>query len=260
MSAVFVGPPLGSAGKQPVLMMHGMFAFCLLSKTASTLLLKDVDVQFRSYHHAGHDMEEEQLVDLVHWLKDILHTDRLKIDSSVSKSAELSSPMDDSDSKGGADGMRGGAGDKHIDTAKESKAGDADSIQAVEKLMQKQTLGSSSGAKSSGESASSSSRVTTGSGGGGDSPCSIPFTVERVVGEEPISRYASPKFIIRVATMTARPVLACGSMFEILLDSPNGVKTTLTSSDPQKTAVEIGRRLQIRATSGSGTLNPCNMS
>ncbi len=136
----------------------------------------------------------QQLVDLIHWLKDLLHNERLQRDNFESKSTDTSSRMDESDSK--STDARGPSGDKDVETANDSKAGsESDSIQAVEKLMQKQSL---AGNKNSGASVSSE-KITTGSGGGGDSACSIPFIVERVVGEEPVSRYASPKFVIRYA-------------------------------------------------------------
>ena len=83
----------------------------------------------------------------------------------------------------------------------------------------------------------------------------------------------------RVEQMTARPVMACGSVFDILPDNASssarsscssasgdrrpgqgGVKVEATTSDANHTAVEIGRRLFIRMTSGSADLNPCPMS
>ncbi len=45
-----------------------------------------------------------------------------------------------------------------------------------------------------------------------------------------------------------RPVLACGSTFEVTADrnAANVVQVTFSSNDPDKTAFEIGRRLAIR--------------
>lgn len=90
MSAVFVGPPLGTAAKLPLLMMHGKtHCFCTTlrysmiiiltvdsgkdddivscdwaRKTASTLMTKDVDVQFKTYARAYHGLEDAQVDDL----------------------------------------------------------------------------------------------------------------------------------------------------------------------------------------------------
>ena len=57
-----------------------------------------------------------------------------------------------------------------------------------------------------------------------------------------------------------RPVLACGAMFDIKPNHPNGVVVTVTSSDPDNTAKEIGKRLAIRVRGDSGTMNPCPLS
>ncbi len=91
--------------------------------------------------------------------------------------------MDASDAKSSSTRL----GETH--TKADSKGGDpaaVDSIQAVEKLMQRQTL------------SSSDSKSSSMSGGGGDSPCAIPFTIERA-DEASVSRFATPKFVIRYA-------------------------------------------------------------
>lgn len=62
--------------------------------------------------------------------------------------------------------------------------------------------------------------------------------------------------------LIARPVLACGSTFDIQnVSSANDmVQVSFTSSNPEKTAVEIGKRLANRLNSESGSLNPCTSS
>jgi hypothetical protein len=68
--------------------------------------------------------------------------------------------------------------------------------------------------------------------------------------------------------------LACGSVFEIVESRTpkiaakkekghdavifgGTVQTIAITSDPEKTALEISKRLFIRVQSGSATLNPC---
>jgi hypothetical protein len=77
--------------------------------------------------------------------------------------------------------------------------------------------------------------------------------------------------------LISRPVLACGSVFEIVeshipkiamkkgkghdvVVTTGTVETVAVTSDPEKTALEISKRLFIRLQSGSATLNPCSPS
>lgn len=63
----------------------------------------------------------------------------------------------------------------------------------------------------------------------------------------------------RTALLASRPVLACGAAFE-LTPLDEGVFTVFSSSDPHRTANEIGLRLRNRVASGGGSLNACPMS
>jgi hypothetical protein len=82
---------------------------------------------------------------------------------------------------------------------------------------------------------------------------------------------------VSIPVLASRPILACGSVFEITEahtpkaavkkakvneeDNTTGtVQTTAITSDPEKTAMEISKRLFIRLQSGSATLNPCSPS
>ncbi len=131
------------------------------------------------------------MVDLVHWIKDAIHTAQTKVNSDV-KSCVDSERLNDSDSKSSSG--RSSSPSSSFHPGGENKVGPADSkgddsIEAVEKLMQRQTLGSS-------DKSSNDQQIL--SGGGGESPCAIPFTIERT-DEASASRYATPKFIIRYA-------------------------------------------------------------
>lgn len=70
-SALFAGP-LGNAAKLPLLMMHGTSDPLIRHKwgqdTATSLLIKGVDVEFRSYHGLDHGLDDSQLTDLLEWI------------------------------------------------------------------------------------------------------------------------------------------------------------------------------------------------
>lgn len=135
------------------------------------------------------------MVDLIHWLKDIIHTPQAKECTTDGKLNEDSDRKEDSDTKSSSS-SRHSVGDKvesRGDSKSEAAVSTESSVQAVEKLMQTQSLQ---------EDKSSVNSHSRSSGGGGDSPCGIPFTVERIAvtaGDEPVSRYASPQFVVRFA-------------------------------------------------------------
>lgn len=79
-------------------------------------------------------------------------------------------------------------------------------------------------------------------------------------GSRVIIHYSVPEEVVE--TLTMRPVLACGSAFEVTADPLNraGVQVVALSYDPDKTAQEIGQRLLLRVSRDSSTINPCQMS
>ena len=91
---------------------------------------------------------------------------------------------------------------------------------------------------------------------------SLPYRIETVNEEKGqyVIQYPCPADLIDV--LIARQVLCRGSCFDITR-SPHGeaVQTCVSTSDPEGTAVEIGRRLLFRVNSGEdGNFNPCPMS
>lgn len=90
-------------------------------------------------------------------------------------------------------------------------------------------------------------------------PKTMPYTLHRVTdsADKFHLTFAVP---VEMKTMLAsRPILACGSTFEFE-PVAEGLHTVISSSDPSKTALEIGKRLQNRVTSNGGSLNACPMS
>eukprot|EP01041_Mallomonas_annulata_P009373 gene9373-19449_t len=74
-SSVVFQNEMGPASKLPWLMMHGtsdsMIPLSWGEGTASSLLLKGIDVEFRSYRDIDHAVGEVQLEDLIEWISDV---------------------------------------------------------------------------------------------------------------------------------------------------------------------------------------------
>lgn len=81
------------------------------------------------------------------------------------------------------------------------------------------------------------------------------FRIDPVVGDVAnLYRITYPVERDAIVALTGRPVLACGGMFDVT-EVSNGVQCTVHSSAPEKTALEIGKRLHARVVShrdGSG--------
>ena len=62
--------------------------------------------------------------------------------------------------------------------------------------------------------------------------------------------------------LTARPVLACGGMFDIQkgADGKSVFTKVFFASEPDKIATEVGARLRTRVESGGASLNACPIS
>jgi predicted esterase len=247
-SQVFEGQ-LGSASKVPLLMMHGEaddFILCDWGrKTATNLLLRGVDVQFRTYPGVLHDISENELSDLFYWIQHVLN----------------SCPATE-DSKGSSSASTGG------DVERSPPLGNL-----LQQVLPQPPSSSSSSAKSpiTGEGAEASldaamQGLTLSMQDATRLRCA-PYRIEYV--DQPASSSSSsiPKVTIHytvpqasVDSMCARPIMACGAAFDIVPDQAGGVMTNALSSDPRNTALEIGKRLAVRLSSGSADMNPCPIS
>ena len=90
----------------------------------------------------------------------------------------------------------------------------------------------------------------------------LPYHIETINNEEGkyIFKYPCPSELVDV--LVARQVLCRGSCFDITRSMDgNAVQTCVSTTDPEGTAVEIGKRLLFRVNSGEdGNFNPCPMS
>lgn len=222
-------PLAPSASSMPVLMMHGtadsLIAHEWGKTTATNLLLRGVNVRFESYENLDHEIGEGELLELLDWMADLRY------------SADKAAGRMDLELKN----------DDHDEEEKEWRRVEAASkfqpFAPVNVFPSKPTvLGSG---------------VNSG----------VKFTIEAIPGgkqNEVIIRYPIPADIASqlIPLLTARPVLACGGMFDLVEDSESegGVLTRAQTSEPEKLAHEIAKRVAIRVTSGGESLNACPMA
>ena len=90
----------------------------------------------------------------------------------------------------------------------------------------------------------------------------LPYRIETINEKtgKYLIHYPCPPELIEV--LIARQVLCRGSCFDIIKSPTNdAVQTYVSTTDPEGTAVEIGKRLLFRVNSGEdGNFNPCPMS
>jgi predicted esterase len=226
-----------SSSNLPIFMMHGqsdtMISVDWGRKTATNLLLKELDVEFKVYPELDHEISEEELVDAINWIKDITIINK-KIDKNqksekvINKNVQVIPPsilvsMD-------------------VDTNNEVKKF-ASGTTEIDELTVKD-LKSIPVAKVS---------------------APVPYTVEhldtgnnyRIIFHVPVET---------IPSITSRPVMACGGVFELIDSSGSksstelgSVETVISSSDPNNTAIEIGKRLINRQKSEGTSINPCPM-
>eukprot|EP00600_Ochromonadales_sp_CCMP1393_P013358 CAMPEP_0175004078 /NCGR_PEP_ID=MMETSP0005-20121125/4568_1 /TAXON_ID=420556 /ORGANISM="Ochromonas sp., Strain CCMP1393" /LENGTH=446 /DNA_ID=CAMNT_0016259193 /DNA_START=160 /DNA_END=1500 /DNA_ORIENTATION=+ len=333
---------LGRASSVPVLMMHGeddpMIQLDWGRKTAANLLLRKIDVQFRTYPHVQHELATDQLAELLHWIKDVLRvymadatakrsSDSMCADAKVSSDPLYPVPEDskvsmttsttrsttNSTSRGDeAKGITGSSSGTFADTKASSACNGSSSTSsrsASNRGNERKSVASRGMDEKDGENEAAAATASTlakavdrmqmeetttrvnragdpdphmnkstediARSGRDNEGMLIPFTIEYVdagggggggrgttgkTGTIPRIRvkYTVPAQLVHI--LIARPVLACGSMFEILEDPPDGIQVLMRSSDPHKTAIEIGKRLQVRISSGGASLNACPMS
>jgi len=239
-SSLFQEPSHRLALHIPVLMMHGkadsMIKLDFGQKTAANMLLHNIDVQFRSYDHVDHEISAEELRDLLYWMEDVLCTRQQVAESKTEamNNEDNHSKKSCEDDASSADGKIGSMDVDHTS----SKASYVSPLT---------TLSASSTHEDESEKKEQ------------PKDC-LPYQIEQVSS-------SSSSFVIHFAVavdsielLTARPVMACGSEFLIVPDEKKGVKVAAITSDPHKTAVEVGRRLWFRLKGDSNGLNPCPMS
>lgn len=90
---------LGTSSKLPVFMMHGeddsMINFEWGKSTATSLILRGVDVRFESYSHLDHEIGEGELVDLLSWMVDLCDTADLVAGRSAQPTTRRQQPNDE---------------------------------------------------------------------------------------------------------------------------------------------------------------------
>jgi hypothetical protein len=220
-------------------------------KTSAGLLIRDINVLFYTYPHVDHELAPEELSDLLDWMKDLRQT------------AESSEARTDANSRRLEDKYSAMEKSVIMDTSDAPVGQRACRLPNVSESDEKPT-------STKGSSSAKAEEKDENHGYTCIAEC-LPYKVENN-GDTPTASATARthplvenivKFRLEseyVPLMLARPVLACGSMFEILDDRPHGVKVRVTSPDIDKTAYEIGRRLFIRLRSESQSLNPCSPS
>lgn len=222
--------PLGKSRNLPVLMMHGTADSMIRHKwgeeTAIRLQLR-VNVRFESYDQLDHEIGEGELVDLLAWMIDLR-------ESASSYAADESGPipMDEEDAQAWAD-VEGASKFEHRP------------MPSIPDAIESSTIieGGTANGKVSG----------------------IDYIVEIDPDNSNIAtlRFPIPADIAEqvIPLLIARPILACGGVFEITRDpSSCGVMTSVQSPDPDNLAKEVGSRLANRIAGGGGSLDACPMS
>lgn len=224
-----------SSSKLPIFMMHGqddsMISVDWGKKTATNLLLKELDVEFKIYPGLDHEIGEEELVDVINWIKDITIINK-KLDKKSTKVINTNDQLVPPSILVNMDV------DANIEVQKF-----ASSTAEIDEL----AINNVKSIPIAKESAP------------------VPYTLEhldngnnyRIIFHVPVET---------IPSITSRPVMACGGVFE-LLDSSGAkssmelgrVETLVSSSDPNNTAIEIGKRLINRQKSEGTSTNPCPM-
>ena len=210
----------------PVFMMHGMNDSLIPidwgRKTASNLILREVDVQFKEYQGLDHELGTDELVALLHWIEDTnKNPDKDQKRSNITKKnnetidtcpVSIARRMDENNNIIDEDGSNNNEYDDGVTPRENNPSPLSYSIKVIDK---------------------SSSSV-------------------RIVYHVPEDTYE---------LLLTRPVLACGGSFELKIDPDcNGIYTDAITNDPNHTAIEIAKRLVFRLNDEGGNLNPCPMA
>lgn len=211
----------------PVLMMHGeqdeLINFEWGKTTATNLLLRGVDVRFEGYADLDHEIGEEELKDALIWMEDII---MLKEREAEDEKAEAMVSKDESAIE-----------QRSYEEERERAMGKVDipSERIQRGLQQKDATLMAS--KDTGHN----------------------YTLESDPKDNNVVYIIYPANESVLDILIARPVLACGGMFELQKTADGrGVFTkVLFASEPDKIAQEIGRRLHARIESEGASLNAC---
>ena len=210
----------------PVFMMHGIDDTLIPvdwgRKTASNLLLRNVDVHFSEYPGLDHELGTEELVALLHWIEDTnRNPDKDQRRGNITRNNET------------------------IDTCPTSIARRMDEDSNIMD-----------------EDGTNNRQYDDKDRHHEENPSPLSYTIK------PASDKSSSSFRIiyhvpedTYELLLTRPVLACGGSFELKVDpGGQGIYTDAITNDPNRTAIEIAKRLVFRLNDEGGNLNPCPMA
>jgi phospholipase/carboxylesterase len=232
-----------NAQKLPVLMMHGtvdsMVRVDWAEKTATSLLLKGMEVQFRKYENVDHEVAGDELHDLTFWLKDIVlgytqkeEEERMNAVKSEKEKVEA-----------------GAAATANVATATTTAKGPPAAQSSVKAPVDREEMEMEEPVE-----------CTASRPGVHESPIKYRLMKVSSGADRYIVDYEVPPRLVGV--VAARDVLCCGAAFEMSA-SPDGdgVRTQIISSTPHQTCREIGIRLLKRLDDDpNNPVNPCPMS
>lgn len=215
----------------PVLMMHGerdeLINYDWGKATATNLLLRGVDVRFESYSDLDHEIGEEELKDALSWMEDIIMLKEREEEDEVAAMKE--------------EGAEAGGRDKELSYEEERARAMGKAEISSERLQvglkkKEATILGSKGVASAQE-----------------------YSLEADPQDNNVTYISYPANESVLDILVARPVLACGGMFEIQKgrDGKSVFTKVLFASDPDKIAREVGARLRTRMESEGASLNAC---
>jgi predicted esterase len=238
----------------PVLMMHGEQDELISAEwgktTATDLLLRGVDVRFESYAGLDHEIGEQQLKDALLWMEDIVLVRESEEEEEATRMA-----LDGSHARGGGGESATLSYDQERERALGKLGVNSQRVQARLEKREANVVASVS------TTTSSSKKVQPAAVGGRAQDYSLEVSpTDRNVT---VIHYPANPSVVDI--LAARPVLACGGMFDIQKEREGcgrtGVFTEVTfCADPDKIAHEIGLRLSKRLESEGASLNACPMA
>ncbi len=252
----------------PVLMLHGEqdeLIHCEWGKsTATNLLLRGIDVRFETYVELDHEIGEDQLVDILTWLQDVV--DVAEYEEEEKKRAEAALHEHLSGGKTTPDEYA-----TSFEEERERALGKidvpADKLERIMKLREERAIrtGGASALKKKedggGVPAAPQAKPAAPLQNAGNRQQSYTITTSPRDSNVTVLHYPANESVLDI--LVARPVLACGGMFEFKkeTDGTSGVYTEiLFASDVDNLAREIGVRLKRRIESEGASLNACPLA
>lgn len=272
-------PKLEARGRKipiPVLMLHGeddgMIGCDWGSAAATALLLAGVDVRFQKYPQLDHEICEEQLRDVLQWM----------LDTELNGQADAAMTLDES--KAEVDEKRAAGGHSHkLDPHARGVHSDPDYSALLRKEAEMTRSGVADEPAAPAKKASAEAAPAAGGGGGGPAgggagTGSQAFTLEQssAAADQWCIHYQAPESVVPM--LITRPVLACGGVFDVYPDDGfsintgsaagsgdragkrRGVYCIASTTDPERIAMEIGKRLAVRIDSDGASVNACPMA